>query len=152
MDLGRKKGFLISFWIFFFPRQLGLSSPWACLRFGVFFRYFPKRFWSASGFANRSFSILTFFYPLDYSVTEKKAGKFFKCVEERGYDLKHKLFLKLFLLWLALKLKQWLVWRQGSCIDVRFSCAMHSWVTPEDRRSGWDNKFFWQFIYCVVLW
>lgn len=36
MDLGRKKGFLISFWIFFFPKQLSLSSPLACLRFGIF--------------------------------------------------------------------------------------------------------------------
>lgn len=131
-----------------------------------FSRYFPEQFWSSSGFTNRPFSILTFFYPFDYSfdyshlttfsATEKKARKIFKCVEKRGYDLKHRLFWKLFLLWLALQyelvLKQWLVWTQDNCVDVDFSWATHNWVTPEDGRSGWDNKFSWQFIYYVILW
>lgn len=101
MDLGRKKDFLISFWSFFFPKQLSLSSPWPCLRFGIFLRYFPKWFWSTSGFANRPFSILTFFYPFHYSATEEKTRKILKYVQKREYDLKHKLFWKLFLLWLA---------------------------------------------------
>lgn len=144
MDLGRKKDFLISFWIFFFPRWLSLSSPWACLKFGDFFRYFQSGFDLLLVLQIGLSVFWLSFTQLITLITEKKAGKIFKCVEERGYDLKHKLFLKLFLLWLALQhelvLKKWLVWHQGSCADVHFSCAMHSWVTPEDRRSGWDNK------------